>query len=105
MRALTNRFYVAVTAVALALIVAVAFFWAGPGVDAIRGQASAAPPLYDENTLVSIYEVASPAVVQVSHLERAGLTGPLQATGLGSGFLIDSQGYIVTNNHVVDGAE
>lgn len=26
-------------------------------------------------------------------------------TGLGSGFLIDAQGHIVTNNHVIDGAE
>ncbi|MBV5269459.1 MAG: trypsin-like peptidase domain-containing protein, partial [Afipia sp.] len=30
---------------------------------------------------------------------------PRKATSLGSGFIIDATGYIVTNNHVIDGAE
>ncbi len=29
---------------------------------------------------------------------------PRRATGLGSGFIIDAEGYVVTNNHVIDGA-
>ena len=30
---------------------------------------------------------------------------PRQATSLGSGFIIDSAGFIITNNHVIDGAD
>src|SRR3546814_5551387 len=29
---------------------------------------------------------------------------PQRATALGSGFIIDATGYVVTNNHVIDGA-
>ncbi|MFX4222710.1 MAG: DegQ family serine endoprotease [Thalassobaculum sp.] len=35
---------------------------------------------------------------------RPGPQGPDQARGLGSGFIIDAAGTIVTNNHVIDGA-
>ena len=31
--------------------------------------------------------------------------GPRKATSLGSGFVIDASGYIVTNNHVIEGAD
>jgi len=31
--------------------------------------------------------------------------GPSEGTALGSGFIVDAQGYVVTNNHVIDGAD
>src|SRR3546814_11841683 len=31
-------------------------------------------------------------------------SAPQRATALGSGFIIDATGYVVTNNHVIDGA-
>ncbi len=35
-----------------------------------------------------------------------GMSGPpAQAEGLGSGFIIDAEGHVVTNNHVIDGAD
>jgi serine protease Do len=37
--------------------------------------------------------------------QNPGLQGPQVQQGLGSGFVWDTQGHIVTNNHVVDGAD
>ncbi len=58
--------------------------------------------LYDEDLVTSLFEDASPAVVEVA--VRQG-TGGLRRTGSGSGFLIDDNGHIVTNHHVVQGAD
>jgi serine protease Do len=37
--------------------------------------------------------------------EQPGQVVPRQSMGQGSGFVVDSQGYIVTNHHVIDGAD
>ncbi|HYU18194.1 MAG TPA: trypsin-like peptidase domain-containing protein [Chloroflexota bacterium] len=52
----------------------------------------------------AIYRAVSPAVVTIA--VRGGRPGPLgsEAVGEGSGFVADSEGRIITNNHVVDGA-
>ena len=46
----------------------------------------------EQDTLVAIYERVSPSVVTIK-----------TSTGLGSGWVYNSDGYIVTNNHVVEG--
>jgi S1-C subfamily serine protease len=51
--------------------------------------------------LENIYERANPAVVNI---DVAGGTN-LTEFGSGSGFVIDTDGHIVTNNHVVEGAD
>ena len=58
-----------------------------------------------ETTLESIYTQVSPSVVSIQVVDGGAISqsgGPQQA--LGSGFVWDTQGHIVTNNHVVDGA-
>ncbi|MBP7999714.1 MAG: trypsin-like peptidase domain-containing protein [Chloroflexi bacterium] len=47
-----------------------------------------------QNQLVTLYNSVNPSVVHIIGL-----------LGTGTGFVYDSQGYVVTNNHVVDGNE
>ena len=52
--------------------------------------------------LANLYQRINPAVVYIEILvSQAGTLVPL---GSGSGFIIDTEGYIVTNNHVVEEA-
>ena len=55
-----------------------------------------------------IYKEAAPGVVQVTSnvvSENPVLGEPQQGQSLGSGFVIDKAGHILTNFHVVDGAK
>jgi serine protease Do len=73
-----------------------------------QGNAIVAASLFDENTVVSLYERSIPAIVKIETLVGGGTTnlGPFQFNapvqkGQGSGFFIDGEGHILTNNHVV----
>jgi S1-C subfamily serine protease len=57
----------------------------------------------EEQLLVNIYERVNPAVVNIDIAVRA--LDDLSGVGSGSGFVIDKQGHIVTNNHVVEDAD
>jgi S1-C subfamily serine protease len=50
-----------------------------------------------QNRLVQLYEQVSPGIVAIQATSQAG-------GSLGSGFVFDNQGHIVTNFHVVEGA-
>jgi S1-C subfamily serine protease len=51
----------------------------------------------EEQLLINLYAEVSPSVVNIAVLTPAGSSG-------GSGFVLDTDGHIVTNNHVVEGA-
>lgn len=56
-----------------------------------------------EQLLINIYQRVSPAVVHVE--VTAGGNTFTQRSGAGSGFVLDKEGHIVTNDHVVRDAE
>ncbi len=68
-------------------------------------KSSAAPVLYSQDTVTSVYDKASPAVVEIDVTETSSGFFGGTTEGQGSGILVDSQGHILTNNHVVDGAQ
>lgn len=57
--------------------------------------------------LSSVVARALPAVVSITtrQIETDQYNRPVPTSGLGSGFIIDPRGFIVTNFHVIDGAE
>jgi S1-C subfamily serine protease len=55
-------------------------------------------PVAAQNLLVSLYDRVSPGIVLI-------LITTSQGRGLGSGFVYDTEGHILTNYHVVEGAD
>ena len=71
-------------------------------------QADAAPA-YDteEQQNIAVYKKALPSVVNILSTAVAFdfFYGPVPRQGQGSGFILDKQGHILTNNHVIDNAQ
>jgi S1-C subfamily serine protease len=64
--------------------------------------------LTDEESInVRVYRQASPAVANIltKATEYDFFMDPVPVEGAGSGFLIDTKGFILTNNHVIEGAQ
>jgi S1-C subfamily serine protease len=70
---------------------------------------AAAAPAYDaeEQQNIAVYRKALPSVVNITSTAVAFdfFYGPVPQQGQGSGFILDKQGHILTNNHVIDNAQ
>ena len=62
---------------------------------------------FAERRVIDVYDAVSPSVVNITTrvLQRTGFFEVVPQEGAGSGFVVSDEGYILTNNHVVEGAE
>jgi S1-C subfamily serine protease len=102
----------------IGLIVGLGAYWAGsryghtpatvsarPALAIVNGSETGLDPTETEN--VRIYRQASPAVANIvtRTVEYDFFYNPVPVEGAGSGFVIDTDGHILTNFHVVQGAQ
>lgn len=66
-----------------------------------------APLDAEEQLIANLYERVGPAVVHVtSHVvQMSFFFGAVPSEGTGSGFIIDPEGHVLTNYHVIEGAD
>jgi len=107
----------AIRLLAIGLIIGLGAYWLGSrygkpaprSVDALRLNATPSDNTLDafEAENVRIYRQASPAVANVvtRTVEYDFFFNPVPVEGAGSGFVIDTDGHILTNYHVIQGAQ
>ncbi len=70
------------------------------------GSSSAPSAASFENSIINVVNQVKPGVVEITNEQTSvsQLSQPVPV-GTGSGFIYDNQGHILTNNHVVEGAQ
>lgn len=59
-----------------------------------------------ERRVINVYEQVAPSVVSITtQVLRRGFFFEVPEEGAGSGFILDQEGHILTNYHVIDGAQ
>lgn len=60
-----------------------------------------------EDQIISLYKTANPSVVNITSVAYVfnRMLGQLPEEGVGSGFVYDTEGHIITNYHVIEGAD
>jgi S1-C subfamily serine protease len=104
--------------IALGAILGLGSYWAGSRWGTrLPDRVEAVPPTpappnlagmsEDEAINVRVYSEAAPAVANIvtRTLEYDVFMEPVPAEGAGSGFVMDTRGYILTNNHVIENAQ
>jgi S1-C subfamily serine protease len=80
----------------------------GPLGDFSLTEADAAPSFdAEEQQNIAVYKKALPSVVNITStaVEQNFFYGLYPVQGQGSGFIVDKEGHILTNNHVIDNAQ
>jgi putative serine protease PepD len=77
-----------------------------PDAPSVLASAPADASSLDEQNNIEVYRTVSPAVVNITSttIQYDFFFNPFPVPGSGSGFLIDENGNIVTNDHVISGA-
>jgi S1-C subfamily serine protease len=101
--------------IAVALVVLLAWRAVPPAVEALLGRTAAAPPVAprgdladSEQETIALFEATRGSVVSIATAERIVDFWTRSEhdipRGMGSGFVWDDRGHVVTNNHVIAGA-